>query len=135
MIRLLMRGVAEKLHSHRHIKHFKSDLHHYIESLFDDSHTGPLWCDSLEVQIRGINYVNATYIYHRTSEMPFFRPREKMVQPRCPDGIDFVDGSVVCSVTRPKCAPSVPSPRLRSENPDPDIWYRTYRTEASLGPH
>jgi hypothetical protein len=36
MIRLLMRGVAEKLHSHRHIKHFKSDLHRYIESLFDD---------------------------------------------------------------------------------------------------
>jgi hypothetical protein len=38
MIRLLMRGVAEKLYSHRHIKHFKSDLHRYIESLFDDSH-------------------------------------------------------------------------------------------------
>jgi hypothetical protein len=38
MIRLLMRGVAEKLHSHRHIKHFKSDLHCYVESLFGDSH-------------------------------------------------------------------------------------------------
>jgi hypothetical protein len=38
MIRLLMRGVAEKLHSHRHIKHFKSDLHRYINSLFNDSH-------------------------------------------------------------------------------------------------
>jgi hypothetical protein len=30
MISLLMRGVAEKLHSHRHIKHFRSDLHRYI---------------------------------------------------------------------------------------------------------
>jgi hypothetical protein len=37
MIRLLMRGVAKKLRSHRHIKHFRSDLHRYIESLFDDS--------------------------------------------------------------------------------------------------
>jgi hypothetical protein len=35
MIRLLMRGVAEKLHSHRHIKHFRSDLHRYIDFLFD----------------------------------------------------------------------------------------------------
>jgi hypothetical protein len=36
MIRLLMRGVAEKLHSHRHIKHFRSDLHRYINFLFDE---------------------------------------------------------------------------------------------------
>jgi hypothetical protein len=36
-----MRGVAEKLHSHRHIKHFRSDLHRYIDFLFDgDRHKG-----------------------------------------------------------------------------------------------
>jgi hypothetical protein len=41
MIRLLMRGVADKLHSHRHIKHFRSDLHRYIDALFDgDRHKG-----------------------------------------------------------------------------------------------
>jgi hypothetical protein len=36
MIRLLIRGVAEKPHFHRHIKHFRSNLHQYIDFLFDE---------------------------------------------------------------------------------------------------
>jgi hypothetical protein len=38
-----MRGVAEKLQFHRHIKHFRSDLHRYIDFLFDEPRHKGLW--------------------------------------------------------------------------------------------
>jgi hypothetical protein len=83
MIRLLMRGVAEKLHSHRHIKHFRSDLHRYIDFLFDgDRHKGFLHgLNEEHLLVQGLNPstsgpapVEANYV------PPELEPTEKSVE-------------------------------------------------------
>jgi hypothetical protein len=86
MIRLLLQGVAEKLHSHRHIKHFKSDLHRYIESLFDNSHPSFLSDakqGNLEVQ-NGPSVSNGPVSDEEMPNAPELQPAENTVDEELP---------------------------------------------------
>jgi hypothetical protein len=87
MIRLLMRGVAEKLHSHRHIKHFRFDLHQYIDFLFDEPrHRGVAHgLNEEHLSVQGLNPIASAPVPMETESLPFeLAPTEKSVEDALP---------------------------------------------------
>jgi hypothetical protein len=87
MIRLLMRGVAEKLHSHRHIKHFRSDLHRYIDFLFDEPrHRGfAHGLNKEHLSVQGLNPIASAPVPMETKSLPSeLPPTEKSVEDALP---------------------------------------------------
>jgi hypothetical protein len=87
MIRLLMRGVAEKLHSHCHIKHFRSDLHRYIDFLFDEPrHRGfAHGLNEEHLSVQGLNPIASAPVPLETESLPSeLPPTEKSVEDALP---------------------------------------------------
>jgi hypothetical protein len=87
MIRLLMRGVAEKLHSHRHIKHFRSDLHRYIDFLFDEPrHKGfSHGVNEEHLSVQGLNPISSVPVPMEIESLPSeLAPTENSVEDALP---------------------------------------------------
>jgi hypothetical protein len=72
MIRLLMRGVAKKLHFHCHIKHFRSNLHRYIDFLFDEPrHRGfAHGLNEEHLSVEGLNPIASAPVPMETKSLP-----------------------------------------------------------------
>jgi hypothetical protein len=87
MIKLLMRGVAEKLHFHRHIKHFRSDLHQYIDFLFDQPrHKGiSHGLNEEHLSVQGLNPIASAPVPMETKSLPSeLAPTDKYVKDALP---------------------------------------------------
>jgi hypothetical protein len=87
IITLLMRGVAEKLHSHRHIKHFRSDLHRYIDFLFaEPRHRGfAHGLNEEHLSVHGLNPIASAPVPMETESLPSeLPPTEKSVEDALP---------------------------------------------------
>jgi hypothetical protein len=82
-----MRGVAEKLHSHRHIKHFRSDLHRYMDFLFDEPrHKGfSHGVNEEHLSVQGLNPIASVPVPMETESLLFeLAPTEKYVEDALP---------------------------------------------------
>jgi hypothetical protein len=82
-----MRGMAEKLHSHRHIKHFHSDLHRYIDFLFDEPcHKGfSHGLNEEHMSVQGLNPSASAPVPMETESIPSeLMPTEKFVEDALP---------------------------------------------------
>jgi hypothetical protein len=87
MIRLLMKGVAEKLYSHRHMKYFRSHLHRYIDFLFDEPrHRGfAHGLNEEHLPVQGLNPIASAPVPMETESLPSeLPPTEKSVEDALP---------------------------------------------------
>jgi hypothetical protein len=90
MIRLLMRGVAEKLHSHCHIKHFRSDLHRCIDFLLDEPRLRGFshGLNEEHLSVQGLNPIASVPVPMETESVPSeLKPTEKSME----DALPFAD--------------------------------------------